>query len=102
KNVGLENVEDMMALRVGDRLGGGTQNPTSWRMDLFEKRIKEVLKKPFSISDLKVNGKDVMETLNILPSPKVGEILQKLFEEVLEDSSKNNREHLLEELKKLK
>ncbi|MDO8570459.1 MAG: CCA tRNA nucleotidyltransferase [Candidatus Daviesbacteria bacterium] len=101
KNVGLENIEDMMALRVGDRLGGGTQNPTSWRMDLFEKRIKEVLKKPFSISDLKVNGKDVMETLNIPPSPKVGEVLQKLFEEVLEDSSKNNKEYLLSRIKNL-
>ncbi|MDO8498890.1 MAG: HD domain-containing protein, partial [bacterium] len=32
KNVGLENIEEMMALRVGDRLGGGTQRAVSWRM----------------------------------------------------------------------
>lgn len=95
KNVGLENIKDMVVLRIGDRLGGGTQKAVSWRMEKFEGRIKEVLKKPFSVSDLKVNGDDVMKTLNIKPGPKVGQILQKLFEEVLEDSSKNNREYLL-------
>ncbi len=102
KNVGVENIEDMMALRVGDRLGGGTQNPTSWRMEKFKERINQVLKKTFSISDLKINGKDVMKVLKIKPGPKVGEILQKLFAEVLEDSSKNNREHLLERIHELK
>lgn len=99
KNVGLENIEDMMALRVGDRLGGGTQTETSWRIENFKERVKEVLKKPFSISDLKINGHDVIETLKIKPGPKVGEILQKLFEEVLEDSSKNNNEYLLNRIK---
>ena len=99
KNVGVENIEDMMALRVGDRLGGGTQTETSWRMEKFRERIKQVLKKPFSISDLKVNGHDVMEVLGIKSGPKIGKILQKLFEEVLEDSSKNNSEYLLERIK---
>lgn len=101
KNVGLENTDDMMALRIGDRLGGGTQRETSWRMEKFQQRIKLVLKKPFSIADLKVNGNDVMKTLNIKPGPKVGEILQKLFEEVLEDDSKNTREYLLDRIKQL-
>lgn len=99
KNVGLENIDDMMTLRVGDRLGGGTQTETSWRMEKFKERIKDVLKKPFSITDLKVNGNDVMKVLNIKPGPKVGEVLQKLFEEVLGDSNKNNREYLLDQIK---
>lgn len=101
KNVGLENTKDIMALRVGDRLGGGTQTETSWRIEKFKERIKQVLKKPFSINDLKINGNDVMKELNIKPGPKVGEILQKLFEEVLEDASKNNREYLLNRMKNL-
>lgn len=101
KNVGKENIEDMMALRVGDRLGGGTQKAVSWRMEKFKERIKQVLKKPFSISDLKINGNDVMKVLQIKPSPKVGEILQKLFAEVQEDSSKNTREYLLDKIKSL-
>ncbi len=101
KNVGLENIEDMMAVRVGDRLGGGTQNATSWRMEKFKERINQVLQKPFSISDLKINGNDVMEVLNIKPGPKVGQILNQLFKEVLEDSLKNTREYLLEKMKQI-
>lgn len=101
KNVELENLEDMFALRIGDRLGGDTRKPISWRMEEFQKRIKKVLEKPFSLADLKVNGNDVMKVLNIKPSRKVGEILDQLFNEVLEDSSKNTREYLLKRVKEL-
>ena len=94
KNVGLENIDDMMAVRVGDRLGGGTQTETSWRMEEFKKRIGQVLQKPFSISDLKITGTQVMEITNLKPGPKVGEILNQLFKEVLEDAEKNNKEYL--------
>jgi tRNA nucleotidyltransferase (CCA-adding enzyme) len=101
RNVGLENIEDMMAVRVGDRLGGGTQTETSWRMEEFKKRIEEVMQKPFSISDLKITGTDVMEILQIKPGPKVGEILNKLFQEVLEDAVKNNKEYLTDQVRKI-
>lgn len=101
RNVGLENIQDMLDLRVADRLGGGTQTETSWRMEEFKKRIQEVMKKPFSISDLKITGTDVMEILQIKPGPKVGEVLNKLFQEVLEDASKNTTEYLTEQTKNL-
>lgn len=100
KNIGLENIDDMMAVRIGDRLGGGTENAVSWRMKQLRERIDQVLIKPFSISDLKITGTDVMEILDLKPSPKVGEILQKLFAEVLADASKNNREYLVKQIKK--
>ena len=98
RNIGVENIENMMDLRVGDRLGGGLQQPESWRLKLFRQRLKEVSKKPFTVADLKVNGHDVMKILGITPGPKVGEVLNKLFEEVLEDSKKNDREYLLERI----
>ena len=102
RNVGLENVEDMMDLRIGDRLGGGLQQPESWRLKLFRQRLKEVMKKPFTVADLKVDGHDVMKILGIGPGPKVGEILNKLFEEVADDTKKNDRKYLLGRLKSLK
>lgn len=102
KNVELENVSAMMDLRAGDRLGGGLEEAEGWRLKLFKRRIEDVLKKPFSVSDLKVNGRDVMETLAIKPGPKVGEILNKLFEEVEEDYKKNEREYLIKRVKELK
>ncbi|HSX40418.1 MAG TPA: HD domain-containing protein [Candidatus Saccharimonadales bacterium] len=102
RRIGVENVKDMMDLRVGDRLGGGTQTAESWRLKLFKKRVEEQLQPaPFSINDLAIDGNDVMKELKMKPGPKVGEILQKLFEEVDEDLSKNTREYLLEKIKTL-
>jgi tRNA nucleotidyltransferase/poly(A) polymerase len=95
RRIGVENVTDMMDLRVGDRLGGGTQTAESWRLKLFKKRVEEQLQPaPFSINDLVIDGKDVMEILKIKPSKKVGEILESIFAEVDEDLSKNNKEYL--------
>lgn len=100
RRIGVDNVKDMMDLRIGDRLGGGTQTAESWRLKLFKKRIEEQLQPaPFSINDLAIDGNDVMKELNIKPSKQVGEILQKLFEEVDEDLSKNTREFLLKKIK---
>jgi tRNA nucleotidyltransferase/poly(A) polymerase len=102
RKIGVENVKDMMDLRVGDRLGGGTQTAESWRLKLFKEKIEEQLKPaPFSINDMAMDGNDIMGILRIKPGPKVGEILQKLFEEVDEDLSKNNKEYLLNRIKEL-
>jgi tRNA nucleotidyltransferase (CCA-adding enzyme) len=99
RKVGLENIEDMLDLRTGDRLGGGATE-TSWRTEEFKKRLVEVQKQPFTVHDLKITGDDVMRELNIKPGPKVGEILDKLFKEVEEKNIPNEKETLLEELKK--
>ncbi len=101
KNIGKENIPDMMALRVGDRLGGGTQKAVSWRMEKFLDRIDEVSRKPFSVTDLKISGQDIMKELGIKPGPKVGQLLNQLFEEVLEDSSKNTREFLIGRIRQI-
>lgn len=97
RNVGLENVEDMLALRVGDRLGGGARE-TSWRLEEFKKRLVEVQKQPFSVNDLKINGYDVMKKLGIKPGPEVGKILNELFEKVVNKEIENEKESLLEAL----
>ncbi|KKP94597.1 MAG: polyA polymerase family protein, poly(A) polymerase [Microgenomates group bacterium GW2011_GWC1_38_14] len=100
RRIGVENVKDMIDLRIGDRLGSGTQTAESWRLKLFKERIeKELSPKPFSVEDMKVDGNDIMEILGIPSSPKVGEILTKLFEEVDEDLSKNSKEYLTKKIK---
>ena len=53
------------------------------------------------VKDLVVNGKDVMEILKIKPGPKVGQVMNKLFEEVLEDSSKNTKKYILSRIEEL-
>lgn len=98
RNVGLENMEDMLALRVADRLGGGARE-TSWRLEEFKKRLIEVQKQPFSVRDLKIDGNDVMKELKLKPGPEVGEILEKIFEEVVEKKVENKKEELLKKLR---
>ncbi|MBI4009188.1 CCA tRNA nucleotidyltransferase [Candidatus Roizmanbacteria bacterium] len=101
RNLGKEYLMDMLDLRYADRVGSGAK-PTSWRYELFKKRLVEVQKKPFSIADLKVDGNDVMKILNIKPGPKVGEILKTIFNDVEEGRVKNERDTLLIKLKELK
>ncbi len=100
RNVGLENIPDIIDLRIGDRLGGGAKE-TSWRLEKFKRRLIEVQKQPFTVRDLKVDGNDVMKILNIPPGPRVGEVLNILFEEVVNKKIENEREALLERLRKI-
>lgn len=87
-------LDDLISIRRGDRLGSGAKE-TSWRWELLKKRFIEVQKQPFSVTDLKVNGLDVMEILKIKPGPKVGQILNQIFLKVEDDPSLNNRPVLL-------
>lgn len=101
RRVGLENVKDMIELRIGDRLGSGTQTAESWRLKQFKERIEKELNPPFSINDLAIDGNDIMKELDIKPGPKIGQILQVLFEEVDENLELNTREHLLQRIKEI-
>ena len=100
RNVTVEYIGEMIAMRRADRVGSGARE-SSWRWELFKKRIVEVQKQPFSIKDLKVNGKDVMKVLKIRPGRKVGKVLESLFAEVEEDVKLNKREILLKKLEQI-
>ena len=100
RNVGKEYVPDMLDLRVGDRLGGGARE-TSWRLEEFKKRLIEVQKQPFTVHDLKISGDDVMKVLRLRSGPKVGKILEKLYEEVVEKKIANTKKDLQARLKEL-
>ena len=99
RNVGPENMEDMLALRVADRLGGGARE-TSWRLEEFKQRLVEVQKQPFTVEDLKINGFDVMKELDLKPGPEIGKILNDLFEKVVNKEIENKKEDLLAALPK--
>jgi tRNA nucleotidyltransferase (CCA-adding enzyme) len=100
KRVGLDNINDMMLLRVGDRKGGGSK-ATSWRLRELQERIGEQLYEPLSLKDLAIDGADVMDELEIAPGPIIGTILNQLFEEVMEETHKNTREYLLKRMREI-
>ncbi|MBW2332558.1 MAG: hypothetical protein JRF08_03645 [Deltaproteobacteria bacterium] len=64
-------------------------------------RIDSQIKKshPFTISDLAVNGHDVMKILGLAPGPKVGQTLHQLLELVIEKPEYNQKHKLIEILK---
>jgi len=97
RRVGKDEISDMMMLRVGDRKGGGSP-ATSWRLRELQERIGIVMYDPLEVKDLAVDGHDVMKVLGIKPGPQVGKVLNVLFEEILEDPKKNQREYLLERI----
>ncbi len=98
RDIGVENIDDMLALRTADRIGSGAKE-TSWRTELFKKRIVEVQTVPFSVKDLKVDGNDVMQILKIKPGPQIGKILNELFAAVDDGELQNEREPLLQKIK---
>ena len=100
RHVGKENLKHILDLRVGDRLGGGARE-TSWRLEKFKQRLIEVQKQPFSVTDLKVSGHEVMKALGIQSGPQVGRILNKIFKEVVEEGLTNEKKSLLKRVKEV-
>ena len=101
RNVKPENIQDMLDLRTADRLGGGARE-TSWRLELFKKRLIEVQKQPFTVSDLKIDGHDVMKIYKTGPGPLVGKVLDMVFNDVITGKLPNEREILLSRITNLK
>ena len=48
-----------------------------------------------SLKTLAITGKDLIEEAGMQPGPKIGEMLKKLLDVVIEDPAQNNRENLL-------
>lgn len=94
RNVGLENINDILDLREGDRLGSGARK-TSWRLEEMKQRMIEQLHQPFAITDMAIDGTDLMNELDLKPGRIIGEILNYLFEKVMEEPELNSRDSLL-------
>lgn len=100
RRVGLENIDDMLDLREADRLGSGARK-TSWRLEEMKQRMIEQLHQPMAVTDLAINGTDLMNELGLQPGPVLGKILQNLLDLVLEHPEFNTREQLLQKSKEL-
>ena len=86
---------DLMKVRECDRVGM-KKKETPYRLRKYFAMIEEALHDPISVSQLKINGGDLIKDAKIAPGPRMGWILNALLEEVLDDPSKNNKGHLLE------
>lgn len=104
KRVGKENLRDLVELRIADRLGSGVPKAKPYRLRHFEYMLEKVQHDPVSVKMLKINGDDLMKTLEIPPGPIIGAILDALLAEVIEKPELNDNKYLLaraEELAKM-
>lgn len=92
--IGEGHIEDLLNLRVCDRIGTGRPKEQPFRFRKYKAMVDEALRDPISVKLLKVNGDRIMELSGEKPGKKLGYILHALLEEALDDASKNNTEYM--------
>lgn len=72
------------------------------RGEAFFGRVRAELERgvPVTVEELPVSGRDVMELLGLAPGPQVGAVLQDLLASVWDDPSRNDRETLMQLLRR--
>jgi tRNA nucleotidyltransferase/poly(A) polymerase len=94
-HLGVEVALMLFDLRLADWLANAPQQPIAALMALGQQLRRDLDHHvPFSIKELAINGHDV-QRLGVPPGPHLGQILQRLLQQVLDDPSRNTRDHLL-------
>lgn len=101
RQVGLENMPDLIRVRMADRIGSGVPKAKPYKLRHLEYVIERLARDPISTEMLAVGGHDVMKVLNIPPGPKIGQILTVLLEQVLEDPVFNQKDVLVKMVEEL-
>jgi poly(A) polymerase/tRNA nucleotidyltransferase (CCA-adding enzyme) len=101
KNVGPENMEELLQVRQADRIGSGVPKAEPYKLRHLKYLIEKVSKDPISAKMLKINGNDLIEILNEKPGPRIGQILDILLGYVLDNPKNNAKEFLKKEVAKL-
>lgn len=92
--VGKENIENLMNLRICDRIGMGRPKEEPYRFRKYKSMLEEVQRDPISVGMLEMSGDKIMDVTHETPGPRIGWILHALLEEVLEDPGINSKGHL--------
>lgn len=101
RKVGPEDMEDLIKVRICDRIGSGVPKAEPYKLRHFRFLIDKLSRDPISVKMLKINGDDIMKIAEIPPGPRVGALLNILLEDVLDDPKKNIKKYLAERAKEL-
>ncbi len=104
RRVGADAIDGLIKLRKADDLAHGWGRGFEKDINAFKARIDSLLRQspPLTVSDLAVNGHDVMNLLGIQPGPKVGEILSQLLDIVIAKPEHNQKGELTRVLKRMR
>jgi len=92
--IGEDHIEDLLNLRICDRIGTGRPKEQSFRFRKYKAMVDEALRDPISVKLLKINGDKIMDITGEKPGKTMGYVLNSLMEEVLEDPTKNTERYL--------
>ncbi|OGF82412.1 hypothetical protein A3B18_03650 [Candidatus Giovannonibacteria bacterium RIFCSPLOWO2_01_FULL_46_13] len=99
--VGIEDMEDLIRVRICDRMGSGVPKAEPYKLRHFRFMVEKLQRDPISVGMLKARGDEVMKTCKIEPGPRIGWILSILLDEVLDDPKKNSKKYLEEKISRL-
>lgn len=95
--VGTKNIFLLFELQKADINSLWDPAPFLNKVNFISNRVKEILanNEPLKITDLAINGSTLITELNLKPNKIIGEILNYLLEEVLDNKTLNSKEVLL-------
>jgi tRNA nucleotidyltransferase (CCA-adding enzyme) len=88
-----------MAVSAAAASGGTDRGRAHCR--LYRRAVRCAWRDPVEISDLMVDGEDLMREAGVPPGPRVGHVLRALREWVLVDPARNSRDLLLRHAREL-
>ncbi len=94
--IGPDALEELFELRRADNVGSGL-TPDAGGLDELRRRVAEQLAAEVALhrSDLAVDGDDLIGELGAAPGPRLGAVLGRLLDAVVEDPTLNDRPTLL-------
>jgi tRNA nucleotidyltransferase (CCA-adding enzyme) len=96
--IGVENMEALFAVKRADTLGQSLYCRAGKLayIDEYEKQYRQIRSEEQCVQkkDLAINGRDLI-AMGMQPGKEIGEVLDSLFEQVLDDPELNTREQLL-------
>lgn len=103
RKVGLENLDELVTLRIADRRGNGMRDGMPQPIRILKKRIEKIIEaeNAITVRDLDIDGHIIMKEFGIGPGPVIGVILNELLEAVLDNPEINRGEILLEKAREI-
>ena len=92
--VGEDHIQDLLNLRVCDRIGTGRPKEQPFRFRKYKAMVDQALRDPISVKMLRIDGDIIMDITGEKPGKKLGYVLHALVEEVLDNPGKNEEEYL--------
>lgn len=98
RQVGEDNIDDLIKLRMCDRIGSGVPKAEPYKLRHLQYLIDKISQDPLSVKMLAIKGDDIMRILELKSGPKIGWILSIIFNIVLSDPTKNSKDFLEEKV----